>query len=46
MKLVQDWLNGGRWQWKYYLPSVGRWFDYGKSYDTHAEAIEGKGGVN
>ena len=30
--------NGGKWQWKYYCPTVGRWFDYGPAFDSYEEA--------
>lgn len=45
MKLIVDWFNGGKWQWKYYDPVIGRWFDYGRAYDTHQEALIGQGNV-
>ena len=38
--LRRDWFNGGRWQWKYFKPDIGRWFDFGESFATYEQAIE------
>lgn len=38
MKLICDWWNGGKWQWKYFDPQVGRWFDYGPAFSTYQYA--------
>ena len=38
MKLIQDEMNGGRWQWRYKDES-GLWFDYCDAFETREEAI-------
>ena len=38
MKCIVDWFNGGQWQWKYYCPAIGRWFDYGPPFTTRERA--------
>jgi hypothetical protein len=38
--LRRDWFNGGKWQWKYFDRYVGRWFDFGKPYDSYDEAMK------
>ncbi len=42
MKLICDYWNGGKWQWRYLelRPGypVGRWFDFGPPHDTHQQA--------
>lgn len=46
MKLIADPFNGYRWQWKYFDTTIGRWFDYGRSYTTRKEAEHGMGHVD
>lgn len=38
MKLIVDWWNGGRWQWKYFDYDIGLWFDYGPPFTCYAAA--------
>ena len=43
MKLVRDYWNGGKWQWKYFDRFVGVWFDYGPSFETYEQAAKYNG---